>query len=124
VHVTVLPITDRANDYAQRIVNDFRAAGLRVESNLRGEKIGAKIRDAQLQKIPFMLVVGDQEMQDGTVAVRERSRGDIGKMKLEDFRDAALALIKSRSMDNSQLAQVVAERAAEKPDAATTPHAG
>src|SRR6266851_3968063 len=85
VQVAALPITDRVNEYAEKISGELRGAGLRVESNLKSEKIGAKIRDAQMQKIPFMLVLGDREMEQGKVAVRERAKGDIGAMSLEEF---------------------------------------
>lgn len=101
VQVAVLPITDRINEYAEQIANELRAVGLRVESNLRGEKIGAKIRDAQMQKIPFMLVLGDREMEQNKVAVRERSKGDIGVMSLEQFKTEAVELVKTRSIDNA-----------------------
>lgn len=100
VQATVLPITDRVNDYAQEIAKQLRAAGLRVETNLRGEKIGAKIRDAQLQKIPFMLVLGDREMEQGKVAVRERTRGDIGVMTPDEFKEMARKLIETRAISN------------------------
>ncbi|HYE13140.1 MAG TPA: threonine--tRNA ligase [Pyrinomonadaceae bacterium] len=100
VQVTVLPITDRVNEYAERVARELRGAGLRVETNLRGDKIGAKIRSAQLQKIPFMLVVGDREMEEGKVAVRERSRGDVGVMSLEEFRQAAVRLARTRALTN------------------------
>jgi threonyl-tRNA synthetase len=100
VQVAVLPITDRANDYVERVAGELRQAGLRVETNTRGEKIGAKIRNAQLQKIPFMLVCGDREMEEGKVAVRERSRGDIGAMPLEEFRELALRLVRTRALVN------------------------
>jgi len=101
VQVAVLPITDRINEYAEQVANELRTAGLRVESNLRGEKIGAKIRDAQMQKIPFMLVLGDREMEQNKVAVRERSKGDIGVMSLEQFKTEAVELVKTRSIDNA-----------------------
>jgi threonyl-tRNA synthetase len=100
VQAIVLPITDRVNDYAQSVAQELRAAGLRVETNLRSEKIGAKIRDAQLQKIPFMLVTGDREMEEGKVAVRERTRGDIGMMTLEEFKEKARELVKARAISN------------------------
>ncbi|MBV8859301.1 MAG: threonine--tRNA ligase [Acidobacteria bacterium] len=100
VQVAVLPITDRANDYVERVAGELRQAGLRVETNTRGDKIGAKIRNAQLQKIPFMLVCGDREMEEGKVAVRERSRGDIGAMSLEEFRELAVRLVRARSLVN------------------------
>ncbi|HEV3469118.1 MAG TPA: threonine--tRNA ligase [Pyrinomonadaceae bacterium] len=100
VQAAVLPITDRANGYAGEVARSLRAAGLRVETNLRGDKIGAKIRQAQLQKVPFMLVVGDREMEEGKVAVRERSRGDMGAMPVEQFRELARRLVDTRSLTN------------------------
>lgn len=87
VQVTVLPITDRINEYADAIARELREAGFRVEANLRSDKIGAKIRDAQLQKIPYMLVLGDKELEEGKVAVRERKEGDIGAMSLAEFKE-------------------------------------
>jgi len=74
---------------------------LRVEVNAKSEKIGAKIRDAQLQKVPFMLVLGDREMEQGNVAVRERARGDLGAMSTEDFKRMARGLIESRALTNT-----------------------
>jgi threonyl-tRNA synthetase len=100
VQVAVLPITDRVNDYVEQVARGLREAGLRVETNTRGDKIGAKIRNAQLQKVPFMLVCGDREMEEGKVAVRERSRGDIGAMPLEEFRELALRLVRTRALVN------------------------
>jgi threonyl-tRNA synthetase len=99
LQVVVLPITDRVNDYAEGVARSLREAGLRVEVNTRGDKIGAKIRNAQLQKIPFMLVCGDREMEEGRVAVRERSRGDIGAMSLEEFREMAWRLVRTRALN-------------------------
>jgi len=101
VQVAVLPITDRVNEYAEEVVRELRAAGIRVESNLRSEKIGAKIRDAQLQKIPFMLVLGDREMEQKVVAVRERAQGDIGVMSLGEFKEMARKLIETRALVNN-----------------------
>jgi threonyl-tRNA synthetase len=101
VQVSVLPITDRVNDYAESLARDLRAAGFRVDANLRSEKIGAKIRDAQLQKVPFMLVLGDREMEQNVVAVRERVRGDIGTMSLEEFKEMARKLIETRALTNN-----------------------
>jgi threonyl-tRNA synthetase len=68
--------------------------------NLKSEKIGAKIRHAQLQKVPFMLVLGDREMEEDRVAVRERTRGDIGAMTLAEFREMACGLVESRAITN------------------------
>jgi threonyl-tRNA synthetase len=100
VQVAVLPITDRINDYANQVAQELRGAGLRVEVNQRSDKIGAKIRDAQLQKVPFMLVLGDREVQDARVAVRERSKGDIGAMSLEEFKEMARRLVETRALTN------------------------
>jgi threonyl-tRNA synthetase len=100
VQVAVLPITDRVNDYAEKVAAELRGAGLRVEPNLRSEKIGAKIRDAQMQKVPFMLVLGDREMEQGNVAVRERVKGDIGVMSIADFVEMARGLVKTRALTN------------------------
>ncbi|PYS42014.1 MAG: threonine--tRNA ligase, partial [Acidobacteria bacterium] len=101
VQVTVLPITDRINEYAEKVAQELRGAGLRVEVNVRSDKIGAKIRDAQLQKIPFMLVLGDRELQENKVAVRERSQGDIGAMSLDDFKELARRLVETRALTNT-----------------------
>src|SRR5437588_461738 len=98
--VAVLTITDRINDYAGNVMQQLRDAGLRVELNVRNDKIGAKIRDAQLQKIPFMLVLGDRELEEGKVAVRERAKGDIGAMALDEFKRMAQRLVESRALKN------------------------
>ena len=100
VQVAVLPITDRINAYAEKVAGALRAAGLRVEVNVRNDKIGAKIRDAQLQKVPFMLVLGDREMEQDQVAVRERSKGDLGAMPLDEFRQMAQRLVETRALTN------------------------
>ncbi len=100
VQVAVLPITDRVNEYAEKIAAQLRAGHLRVEANLRSEKIGAKIRDAQMQKVPFMLVLGDREMQESKVAVRERTKGDIGAMSLDEFMEMARRLVETRALTN------------------------
>ncbi|MEP6925494.1 MAG: threonine--tRNA ligase, partial [Pyrinomonadaceae bacterium] len=101
VQIAVLPITDRINDYAVEIANELRENGFRVEVNNKSEKIGAKIRDAQLNKVPFMLVLGDKELEEGNVAVRERKAGDIGAMSLEEFRQMAQRLKETRAINNS-----------------------
>ena len=107
VQVAVLPITDRINEYAQEVAGELREAGLRVEINLRSEKIGAKIRDAQLQKVPFMLVLGDRETEQRMVAVRERAQGDIGVMSIRDFQEIARKLIDTRALTNNVQTQEV-----------------
>ena len=85
VQVKVLPITDRAADYADCVAKRLDAAGFRVETDRRNEKIGKKIREAQLEKVPYMLVVGDKEAESGQVAVRTRAGGDQGVMALDAF---------------------------------------
>ena len=85
VQVKLLPVTDRAADYAKEIAAKLSAQGFRVEVDGRNEKIGKKIREAQLDKIPYMLVVGDRDMEAGTVSVRHRGEGDLGAMSLEQF---------------------------------------
>jgi threonyl-tRNA synthetase len=101
VQMAVLPITDRSNDYAETVAKELRANGFRVETNLRSEKIGAKIRDAQLQKVPFMLVLGDREQEQNQVAVRERVSGDIGVMSLAEFMEMARKLVATRALTNT-----------------------
>ncbi len=85
VQVKVLPITDRAADYADCVAKRLDAAGFRVETDRRNEKIGKKIREAQLEKVPYMLVVGDKEAESGQVAVLTRAGGDQGVMALDAF---------------------------------------
>jgi threonyl-tRNA synthetase len=90
VQVTLLPIADRHVDYAQTVREQLVSAGFRVQLDDRVEKIGYKIREAQLQKVPYMLVIGDKEVTDGSVAVRHRSGGDLGSRPAPDFLAAAL----------------------------------
>jgi len=90
VQAIVLPISDRHLVYAASVRDQLRAAGLRVDLDERQEKIGYKIREAQLQKVPYMLVVGDREAETGEVAVRKRVDGDIGVRTIESFRQDAL----------------------------------
>ena len=85
VQVKVLSLTDRTADYAKKLVEELRAAGLRAEADVRNEKIGYKIREAQLDKIPYMFVVGDKEAEAGTVSVRSRSEGDLGVCEVKDI---------------------------------------
>ena len=85
VQVKVLPISDKHLDYAQSVVKDLTEKGLRCELDTRDEKIGYKIREAQLEKVPYMLIVGQKEEDEKTVSVRKRDEGDIGSMTLSDF---------------------------------------
>jgi len=83
--VKILPIADRHIDYANRVKEELQKNNLRVEVDSRSEKIGYKIREAQLSKVPYMLVVGDKEQEENTVGVRSRQDGDIGAMTIEEF---------------------------------------
>jgi threonyl-tRNA synthetase len=103
VQAIVLPIADRHLEYGKSVVSALAAAGLRVEIDERQEKIGFKIREAQLQKIPYMLVVGDKEAADGTVAVRSRSGGDQGAKAVAAFVEAAIDEVKRRGSDDRGL---------------------
>jgi threonyl-tRNA synthetase len=97
VQAVVLPITDRHAEYAQKVVDQLKAAGLRVEMDDRKEKVNLKIREAQLQKVPYMLVVGDREAQEGTVSVRNRKHADQGAQKVEEFVAGIQRLIDSKA---------------------------
>ncbi len=99
VQVKVMPITDRAADYAKSVAAKLDAAKVRVETDLRNEKIGYKIREAQMQKIPYMLVVGDKEAEAGTVSVRTRAGVDLGAMPLDEFMAKIGEEISTRSKD-------------------------
>ncbi len=100
VQIGVLPITDRINEYSGSVAGELEQAGFRVELNTRSDKIGAKIREATVAKIPFMLILGDKELEDQTVSVRERTRGDLGVFKLEKFIEQARKLIESRALSS------------------------
>ena len=97
VQVKVMPITDRTADYAKAVADKLSALGVRVETDLRNEKIGYKIREAQMQKLPYMLVVGDKEAEAGTVSVRTRGGVDLGAMPLDDFAAKITEEIKTRA---------------------------
>ena len=96
VQVMVIPITDRQHDYARELVKRLDKAGIRVEGDYRSEKMNYKIREAQLKKIPYMLVVGDKEMESGQVAVRARKEEKGGVMSVEAFLDQIRAEIDSK----------------------------
>ena len=85
VQAAVLPLSEKFSDYAKQVMAKLRDAGFRAHLDERNEKLAAKIRDAQMQKIPYMLVVGGKEAEAGTVSVRHRSKGDLGPRKLEEF---------------------------------------
>ena len=96
VQAILLPIADRHLEYAESVRQRLAAAGLRVTVDGRQEKIGYKIREAQLQKVPYMLVIGDREASDGTLSVRRRVEGDIGSQRVDAFIEAALKEIREK----------------------------
>ena len=85
LQVKVMPITDKQRDYAKEVSDELRKNGIRSELDDRNEKIGYKIREAQLQKVPYMLIIGDKEVESNSVGVRSRKDGDIGAIKIKDF---------------------------------------
>lgn len=99
VQVEILPIADRHHDKAYEIKAELEKAGIRVEVDARSEKIGYKIREAQLQKINYMLVVGDKEVESGEVSVRKRGQGDIGSMSVEALKERLCEEIRTKVID-------------------------
>lgn len=97
VQVKVLPIVEKHFEYAEKVKDALRAQGVRVETDLRNEKIGYKIREAQLEKVPYMLVIGDKETDNSQVAVRSRREGDLGTMQLEGFIEKIMEEIKTKA---------------------------
>ncbi len=98
VQVKILPIADRHQEAAHKAVEKLQSLGIRAESDDRSEKIGYKIREAQLMKVPYMLVIGDKEVENGTVSVRSRSEGDLGSKTLEEFSESAMQEIKTKEI--------------------------
>jgi threonyl-tRNA synthetase len=98
VQAVVIPISERHQEYARQVKRRLAEANLRVEVDDRNEKMGFKIRAAQTQKIPFMLVVGDKELQSGEVSVRNRFLGDEGSQSMESFLEKIGELVKDRSV--------------------------
>jgi threonyl-tRNA synthetase len=97
VQAIVLPISDRHNEYAREVLAQVGLAGARVELDDRTESIARKIRDAELRKIPYMLVLGDREQEAGEVAVREHRQGDSGSLTIEAFGELLADKIKTRA---------------------------
>ena len=96
VQVKILPVADRHHTFAREVLARLEAAGFRVELDARNERVGYKVREAQLQKIPYMLVIGDREVGSGTVAVRHRTEGDLGPVSVEGFAARLEAEIRAR----------------------------
>ena len=97
VQAKFLPVTDRANEYCEKVAAQLEEQGFRTEVDYRNEKIGRKIRDAQTEKVPYMVIVGDRDMENGTVSPRHRAGGDLGAMSVDEFS----ALLK-RVVDNKE----------------------
>ena len=97
VQVKILPITDRNIAYAKNLADSLKELDVRVEVDERSEKIGYKIREAQMEKVPYMLVLGDKEEEAGAVAVRVRGKGDVGAMSVDAFRDMVLEAIRTKA---------------------------
>ncbi|MCB7520873.1 threonine--tRNA ligase [[Clostridium] hylemonae] len=90
VQVKILPVSDKFADYAQKVTDELKEAGIRVELDGRSEKLGYKIREAQMQKVPYMIIVGEKEVAENVVSVRKRDEGDIGSMELKAFTEKVL----------------------------------
>ncbi len=98
VQAKILPITDRAHEYACKVAEELEKENIRVETDLRNEKIGYKIREAQMQKIPYMIVIGDKEVEEGKIAVRTRHGGDKGAMTVDAFLDQLCEMRRTRAL--------------------------
>jgi threonyl-tRNA synthetase len=96
VQALVIPVNAKAQDYANSTLAALKTAGVRADVDLRDEKLGAKIRDAELLKIPYMLVVGPRDAEAGTVSVRRKGEGDLGAMALPAFLDRISAEIRDK----------------------------
>ncbi len=100
VQVKILPISDKFNEYAKDVLQKLKKADIRVEIDDRSEKIGKKIRDTELSKVPYMLVVGEKEMNEGKVSVRRQSKGDLGAKYVEEFLQEVVTEIKERTSES------------------------
>ena len=97
VQVRILPISDKYNDYSNEIRQKLFDRGIRVEIDDRTEKTGFKIREAQLQKIPYMLIVGEKEESEKTVSVRSRDKGEVGSISIDEFIEMIIKEIEERT---------------------------
>jgi len=100
VQVKILPISDKFNEYASTVKKQLEQKGIKVELDDRSEKIGYKIREAQLEKVPYMFVVGEKEAESSNVSVRERGKGDIGSMSIDEISNIIVNKIISRENDS------------------------
>lgn len=100
VQVRVMPVSDKQADYAKQIAEELEKHGFRTQCDLGPDKIGYKIRQAQLEKVPYMIIVGDKEKQAGNISVRHRALGDLGAMQLDEFAAKAKHESESKSLDS------------------------
>jgi threonyl-tRNA synthetase len=100
VQAQVIPISEDQIDYAQEIKEDFAEEEIRIEVDSRDENLGYKIREAQMQQIPYMLIVGSDEVDDNTVSVRERREGDLGTFEVQKFKERILKEISNKGSNN------------------------
>jgi len=98
IQMAIIPIADRHNDYATSLDRKFKAQGMRVWLDLRREKMSYKIREAEMQKIPLILIVGDKEVANGTVSLRIHSLGDKGQVKIDEFLAKIKEMVKTKSL--------------------------
>ena len=95
--VKIIPVSDKQNDYASEVCKKFKANGIRVSIDTRAEKMGWKIRQAQLEKIPYMLIIGDKEIEAGAVSVRSRKNGDLGTVAVDELLEKLLEEIETKA---------------------------
>jgi len=96
--VRIIAISDSQREYAEEVYKRFKSAGIRAGIDMRNEKLGYKIREAQLEKLPYMLIIGDKEKENGTLGVRSRKKGDMGEMNANDFEELILKQIETREI--------------------------
>ena len=96
--MVIIPISDKFNDYATSVYNMLKDNNIRVQIDKRSEKMGAKIRDAELNKIPIMVIMGEKEVNDKTISVRRKFKGDLGSLNINDFIDQTNTEIKTRRL--------------------------
>jgi threonyl-tRNA synthetase len=99
VQVKILPITEKVKQYAEKVRDEFFQAGIRVELDNRNEKIGYKIREAQMEKVPYMVIIGEKEANSDSLAVRSRSQGDLGVKSIEEVKQMLLSQIATKASD-------------------------
>ena len=96
VQVKVIPVSEKSMDYASGVYEKLRAAGIRTELDHKDEKVGYKIRQAQLEKVPYMLILGEKEAAEGSITVRSRDKGDLGTAQLDSFMDDIKKMIQTK----------------------------